>query len=102
MVTRRMRPLEVAGRITHQVGIPIHWSYAGETVGGCANELAALVTDINVSMHEAKAFACQIRAGRLEGVRRPTAVAAARVLDEAPIPDTPIEAQPEGRQFKPK
>ena len=103
MVTRRMRPLEVAGRITHQVGIPIHWSYAGETVGGCANELAALITDINVSMHEAKAFACQIYPGRLEGVRRPTAVkAAARVLDEQPIPDTPVEAQPEGRQFKPR
>ncbi len=34
MVTRRMQPLTVDGRTLHQIGIPFHWGFAGETVGG--------------------------------------------------------------------
>jgi len=98
MVTRRMRPLAVGGRIIHQIGLPIHWGYAGETVGAMANDLTALVTDPNVSMHEAKAFSCNVRPGRLHGIKAPTPVKAApRANSEEPIPDTPEWAQPEGR-----
>lgn len=101
MVTRRIKPLLVAGRMTHQIGIPIHWGYAGETVGAIANDLVSLIVDINVSMHEAKAFACEVRAGRLAGARRAKPVAAAiRAHGEGPIPDTPAHAQPEGRQMR--
>ena len=39
MVTRRLRPLLVEGRIVHQIGMPFHWGFAGETVGGNANDL---------------------------------------------------------------
>ena len=42
MVTRRIRPLLVEGRMVHQVGLPFHWSFAGETVGGNANDLTSL------------------------------------------------------------
>ena len=42
MVTRRIRPLVVEGRVVHQVGLPFHWSFAGETVGGNANDLTSL------------------------------------------------------------
>ena len=31
MVTRRLRPLLVEGRVVHQVGLPFHWAFAGET-----------------------------------------------------------------------
>ncbi len=99
MVTRRMRPLTVAGRVIHQIGLPIHWGYAGETVGAIANDLTALVTDSNVSMHEAKAFTCNVRSGRLRisnlGTTLPVAPRANR---PEPIPETPRWAQPEGRQ----
>ena len=37
MVTRRLRPLVVEGRVVHQIGLPFHWAFAGETVGGNAN-----------------------------------------------------------------
>ena len=33
MVTCRLRPLLLDGRTVHQIGLPFHWSYAGETVG---------------------------------------------------------------------
>ena len=97
MVTRRLRPLLIEGRTIHQVGIPFHWAFAGECVGGNANDLTSLIAEANVSMHECKAFACQIQAGRLDG-RPPSPT-----KDMAPwperdlVPDTPLAAQPEGR-----
>src|SRR5208282_3688347 len=99
MVTRRIRPLTVAGRVIHQIGLPIHWGYAGETVGAIANDLTALVTDSNVSMHEAKAFTCNVRSGRLRVSNLGTALpVASRANRPEPIPETPQWAQPEGRQ----
>src|SRR5207248_9345668 len=64
MVTRRLRPLLVEGREVHQVGLPFHWGFAGETVGGNANDLTSLLAEANVSMHEGKVFACQVEAGQ--------------------------------------
>ena len=67
MVTRRLWPLLVEGRVVHQIGLPFHWGFAGEVVGDNANDLTSLVADPNVSMHEAKAFTCQVYAGRRGG-----------------------------------
>lgn len=64
LVTDRMRPLRMGKRTVHQVGIPFHWGYQGVVKGDVVNDLALLVADLNVSMHEAKSFACNIRAGR--------------------------------------
>jgi formate dehydrogenase major subunit len=101
MVTRRIRPLAVGGGTIHQIGLPIHWGYAGETVGAIANDLTALITEPNVSMHEAKAFSCNVRPGRLRNIRKAEPVAAAlRAHGGDPIPDTPDCAQPEGRQMR--
>jgi formate dehydrogenase major subunit len=96
MVTRRLQPLVIDGRVVHQIGLPIHWSFAGETVGGTANDLTALVTEPNVSIHEAKAFACQVEAGRSGGPPLSPTVAAEPWPTRDPIPDTPAAAQPEG------
>src|SRR5947199_420045 len=97
MVTRRLRPLRVEGRIVHQIGLPFHWAFAGEVVGANANDLTALVADPNVSMHECKAFACQVHAGRLgTGEPGPTKRPAPWPTRD-PVPDTPAAAQPEGR-----
>ena len=96
LVTARMKPLIIDGRQVHQVGIPFHWGYAGEVVGSVANDLTSLVADPNVSMHEAKAFVCEVRPGRVP--RQPTRP----TVPQAPwpnrdlIPDTPPSAQPEG------
>jgi formate dehydrogenase major subunit len=83
--------------VVHQIGLPFHWAFAGEVVGGNANDLTALVADPNVSMHEAKAFACQVHPGRLGGPSPgPTKIPAPWPTRD-PVPDTPAAAQPEGR-----
>jgi formate dehydrogenase major subunit len=97
MVTRRLLPFAIDGRMVHQIGLPFHWAFAGEVVGSNANDLTALVADLNVSMHESKAFVCQVHAGRLAGQAPQATVPAAPWPTLDPIPDTPASAQPEGR-----
>ena len=96
MVTRRMMPLVIQGRLIHQVGLPFHWSFAGECVGGNANDLTSLIADPNVSMHEAKAFVVNVRAGRASNQSRTPTVAPAPWANRDPVPSTPRSAQPEG------
>ena len=99
MVTKRVRPLQVNGRTLHQIAIPIHWGYAGETVGGMANDLTSIVADPNVSMHEGKAFTCNIRAGRLEPRTTDQPEPPAAWPTRQRMPATPEADQPEG-QFR--
>jgi formate dehydrogenase major subunit len=60
LVTPRMRPLVVDGRTIHQVGMPWHWGYMGLVSGDVVNELTPMVADPNVSIHEGKAFCCNV------------------------------------------
>lgn len=64
LVTRRLRPFQINGRTVHQVGMPWHWGYRGIVTGDVVNTLTPLVGDPNVAIHEAKAFMCQVDAGR--------------------------------------
>jgi formate dehydrogenase major subunit len=64
LVTSRLAPLLVSGRMLHQVGLPYHWGPNGLVTGDAANELAHLTLDPNVHIQEVKAMACDIRPGR--------------------------------------
>jgi formate dehydrogenase major subunit len=64
MVTDRIRPVKVNGRVHHQVGLPYHWGTRGLTTGGAANDLTHMALDPNVHIQEVKAFTCDIRPGR--------------------------------------
>ena len=64
LVTDRIAPLRVQGRIVHQIGLPFHWGYRGLSTGDSANELLSVVLDANVHIQEAKAATCDIRPGR--------------------------------------
>ena len=64
LVTRRLRPFQVNGRTVHQVGMPWHWGYRGVVTGAVVNELVSFVADPNVTIHEGKAFMCQVQSGR--------------------------------------
>jgi formate dehydrogenase major subunit len=64
LVTDRIPPVTVHGRITHQVGLPYHWGTRGLTTGGSANDLTHMTLDPNVHIQEVKASTCGIRPGR--------------------------------------
>jgi formate dehydrogenase major subunit len=60
LVTRRVRPLTIDGRRVHQVGMPWHWGWEGLSKGDVVNDLTSLIADPNVSIHEGKAFVCNV------------------------------------------
>ena len=66
MVTRRIRPMQIDGKKTYQIGIPIHWGYrgiaedAGRTALSSANLLSPAVIDPNAYTPEFKGFLVRI------------------------------------------
>jgi formate dehydrogenase major subunit len=96
LVTPRLHTLRIEGKVVHQIGVPIHFSFTGEVTGGQANELIPIVTEPNVSMHEGKSFMCDVRPGRLSQPMDKPTVRWARRPQEGPMPETPHQAQPEG------
>ena len=98
LVTGRLKPVVVDGRPAHTVGLPIHWGYAGESVGATVNTLSPLLLDPNADIHGAKSFVCELRAGRLGDGHPPKPLPMVpRPVVPNPIPDTPGSAQPLGR-----
>ena len=65
LVTSRVAPLQLGERTVHVIGMPWHFGWQGLAQGDPANDLVAMVGDANTSIHEGKAFTCDIRAGRL-------------------------------------
>jgi formate dehydrogenase major subunit len=64
LVTDRITPLRVDGRVLHQVWLPYHWGGAGLTRGDSANDLFGIVLDPNVLIQENKVGSCDLRPGR--------------------------------------
>jgi len=81
LVTRRLRAFNIQGRRVHHAGMPWHWGYRGIVTGDVVNSLTPLLGDPNVSIHEGKAFMCQVQPGR-----RAAAVASALPDAAKPLP----------------
>ena len=66
LVTRRIKPMQIDGKKTYQIGIPIHWGYrgiaedAGRTALTSANLLSPTVIDPNAYTPEFKGFLVKI------------------------------------------
>ena len=58
MVTRRIKPMQVAGRTVYQIGFPIHWGFLGrgQQRGSLANLVTPTVVDPNSFAPEYKGF----------------------------------------------
>jgi formate dehydrogenase major subunit len=65
MITRRVRPFVIDGRLVHQVGMPWVYGWNGYAHGDIANVLLAITGDANTSIHSTKATTCALRRGRL-------------------------------------
>ncbi|GJE41536.1 Formate dehydrogenase-O major subunit [Methylobacterium soli] len=70
MVTERVRPFTVAGRVVHQIGMPWVFGREGYARGAIANVLLAITGDANTSIHTTKALTVNLRAGRLTQLKR--------------------------------
>ena len=77
LVTERLVPLKVQGRVIHQVGLPYHWGPNGYVTGDAANELLGIALDPNVHIQESKVSSCDIRPGR-----RPRGPGLLRMVDD--------------------
>lgn len=97
LVTHRLRPLHINGKRLHQIGIPFHWGFAGESVGDVANDLVAITAEPNVSIQEDKAFTVDVVAGRTHASAAQPSKPFAAWPTIMPMPDTPLSAQPEGQ-----
>jgi formate dehydrogenase major subunit len=60
LVTDRIGVMNIAGRRVHHVGMPWHWGWEGLSTGDVVNDLTSWVGDPNVSIHEGKAFVCNV------------------------------------------
>jgi formate dehydrogenase-N alpha subunit len=62
MVTRRIRPFKVDGKPVWQIGMPIHWGYAGNPghTGPLANFLTPSAMDANTFTPEYKTFLVKV------------------------------------------
>jgi formate dehydrogenase major subunit len=60
MVSRRIRPLHLNGKLVHQVSMPFHFGAAGPFPGGAVNDLIGLCAEPNVSIHEGKVCLCNL------------------------------------------
>jgi formate dehydrogenase major subunit len=58
MVTRRIKPMQVGGKTTYQIGFPIHWGFLGrgQQRGSLANLLTPTIVDPNSFAPEYKGF----------------------------------------------
>ena len=80
LVTERLTPLTVGGRVIHQIGLPYHWGVGGGGAivsGDSANDVMGVALDPNVHIQESKAATCDIQPGR-----RPTGAALTRYVGE--------------------
>ena len=60
LVTNRIGLMQIGGKPLHHVGMPWHWGWMGLATGDVVNTLTSLIGDPNVSMHEGKAFVCNV------------------------------------------
>jgi formate dehydrogenase major subunit len=60
LVTDRIGVMTIAGKKVHHVGMPWHWGWEGISTGDVVNDLTSWIGDPNVSIHEGKAFLCNV------------------------------------------
>ena len=63
LVTSRIKPFLVGGKMIEQVAIPWHFGFNGLATGDSANVLTEAVGDANTHIPEYKAFMCNIKKG---------------------------------------
>ncbi|MGF7186683.1 formate dehydrogenase major subunit [Desulfitispora alkaliphila] len=61
MVTSRIKPVKLFGKLYHVIGMPWHWGFSGLSRGDSANVLTSHIGDPNTTIPESKAFMCNVK-----------------------------------------
>jgi formate dehydrogenase major subunit len=69
LVTPRIRPVVIEGRIVHQVAMPFHFGQRGLVTGDSVNDLIAISEEPNVRIMETKALLCRVELARASATR---------------------------------
>jgi formate dehydrogenase major subunit len=88
VVTDRMAPLRVDGRVVHQVWMPYHWGSTGLVSGDVVNDLFGIVADPNAFIQECKVATCDVRPGPRPRGQELTAMLAGVRADAGVTPET--------------
>ncbi|MDT7581540.1 MAG: formate dehydrogenase major subunit, partial [Pseudonocardiales bacterium] len=88
MVTDRMAPLRIDGRVVHQVWMPYHWGSTGLVSGDVVNDLFGIAVDPNAFIQECKVATCDVRPGPRPRGRELTAMLAGVRADAGITPET--------------
>jgi formate dehydrogenase major subunit len=67
LVTERIAPLQIGGRMLHHVGLNYHFGRKGLVTGEPTNELIAIAAEPNVTIQGSKVLSVAIEAGRHGG-----------------------------------
>ncbi len=60
IVTERLQPLTINGKIIHEVAMPWHWGFKGLSTGVSANVLVIDAVDVSAHIPEYKACLCKV------------------------------------------
>jgi formate dehydrogenase major subunit len=60
IVTDRVPPLVINGKVTHTVAMPWHWGFKGLSTGPSANTLCIDAVDVHAQIPETKACLCSV------------------------------------------
>jgi formate dehydrogenase major subunit len=89
LVTDRLPPLRLDGRVIHQIGLPFHFGGNGLATGDSANELNSIALDPTADIQEDKAYTADIQPGR-----RPRGAGRLRLTEtfrrRAGLPEDPV------------
>ena len=72
MVTQRIKPMQVAGKTTYQIGFPIHWGFLGrgKQRGSLANLVTPTIVDPNSFAPEYKGFLVKLEKSLMAAAAR--------------------------------
>jgi formate dehydrogenase major subunit len=60
LVTDRIRPMNINGKLVHEVAMPWHWGFKGLSTGPSANEITIDAVDVSANIPEYKVCQCKV------------------------------------------
>ena len=60
LITDRIKPMNINGKLVHEVAMPWHWGFKGLSTGPSANEITIDAVDVSANIPEYKVCQCKV------------------------------------------